>query len=136
MSEHLFALLVHDQAESFESLRRTLRDLSVETYSVATCKEAAALIAQCRPHMIFTAKSLTDGSWVSILDIAESADVPLSVVVVAAHPDTRLYVSVMERGAFDFVVPPFEHEPLSFVTRSAALHAHGRRNALASAGVA
>ncbi len=134
MAEHLFALLVHNRSESFESLKRTLKDLSVETYSVATCKEAAALIAQCRPHVIFTDKSLADGSWASILNIAESADVPLSVIVVAAHPDTRLYVSVMERGAFDFVVPPFEHEALSFVTRSAALHAHRCRNALAHAG--
>jgi DNA-binding NtrC family response regulator len=136
MAEHLFALLVHDKSESFESLKRVLRDLSVETYSVETCKEAAALIAQCRPHMIFTDKALADGSWVSILNIADSADVPLSVIVVAAHPDTRLYVSVMERGAFDFIVPPFEREPLNFVTRSAALHAHRRRNALAHVGFA
>jgi FixJ family two-component response regulator len=74
--------------------------------------------------------------WVSILNIADSADVPLSVIVVAGHPDTRLYVSVMERGAFDFVVPPFEHEPLSFVTRSAALYTQRRRIALAHAGTA
>jgi len=136
MAEHLFALLVHDQSESFESLKRTLRDLSVETYSVATCTEAAALITQCRPHLVFTGKSLADGSWMSILNIADSADVPLSVIVVAAYPDTRLYVSVMEQGAFDFVAPPFEHEALSFVTRSAALHAHRRRDALAQAGTA
>ena len=134
MAERLFALLVHDQSESFESLKYTLRDLSVETYSVTTCKEAEALISQCRPHMIFTAKSVEDGSWASILNIADSADVPLSVIVVAAHPDTRFYVSVMERGAFDFVVPPFEREPLSFVTRSAALYTHRRRDALAHAG--
>jgi DNA-binding NtrC family response regulator len=136
MAERLFALLVHDQSESFESLKRTLRDLSVETYSVTTCKEAAALISQCRPHMIFTAKSLEDGSWASVLNIADSADVPLSVIVVAAHPDTRLYVSVMEHGAFDFVVPPFEHEPLSFVTRSAALYTHRLRDGLARTGAA
>ena len=136
MAEHLFALLVHDQSESFESLKRTLRDLSVETYSVATCKEAAALITQCRPHLIFTGKSLADGSWVSILNIADSADVPPSVIVAAAYPDTRFYVSVMERGAFDCVAPPFEHEALSYVTRSAALHTHRRRNELANAGAA
>lgn len=136
MTEHLFALLVHNQSDSFESLKRTLKDLSVETYSVTTCKEASALIPQCRPHMIFTDKSLADGSWASILDIADSGDVSPSVIVVAAHPDTRLYVSVMERGAFDFVAPPFEHEPLSFVTRSAALYTQRRRNAQVHAGTA
>jgi DNA-binding NtrC family response regulator len=136
MSERLFALLVHDHPEPFESLKQTLRDLSIETYSVATCKEAEDLISQCKPHLIFTDKSLADGSWVSILNTADSADVPLSVIVVGAIPDTRFYVSVMERGAFDFVAPPFEHEPLSFVTQSAALHTHRLREALAHAPVA
>jgi DNA-binding NtrC family response regulator len=136
MSEHIFALLVHDRSEPFESLKRTLRDLSVETYSVGTCKEAEDLIAHCKPQVIFTEYAVADGSWVSISKMAEAADVPLSVIVVGTYPDTRLYLSVMERGAFDFVAPPFEHEPLNFLIRSAALHAHRRRGASAHAALA
>ena len=133
MMEHLFALLVHDQPEPFESLKQALKDLSIETYSVETCKEAADLIAQCKPHIIFTESALRDGSWVSILNLAEVSDVPLNVIVVGAIPDTRFYMSVMERGAFDFVAPPFEHEPLEFVVRSAELDARRRREATALA---
>ena len=130
MSENLSALLVHGHPEPFESLARTLRDLSVETYSVESCKEAEDLVSHCKPPIIFTDKSLVDGSWASILNIADSAGVPLSVIVVGAVPDMHLYLSVMERGAFDFVAPPFEHEPLNFVIRSAALDTHRRREAL------
>jgi DNA-binding NtrC family response regulator len=133
MSEHLFAVLIHDHREPFESLRQILRDLSIETFSVSTCKKAEDLISQCKPHVVFAESSMVDGSWVSILRIAEEANVPLSVIVVGAHPDTRNYVSAMERGAFDFVAPPFEHEPLNFVVRSAALDAHRRREASARA---
>ncbi len=135
MSEHLFALLVHDHPEPFESLRRTLRDLSIETYSVATCKEAEDLITQCKPHIIFAESALGDGTWASVLNMAESADVPLSVIVVGALPNTRHYLSVMERGAFDYVTPPFEHEPLNYVVRSAALNTHRRRQASALVAV-
>ena len=135
MSQNLFAVLVHDHPEPFESLRRTLRDLSVETYSVATCKEAEELISHCKPHIVFTQSSLVDGSWVSVLNLAESAGVPLSVIVVGALPDTRHYLSVMERGAYDFVAPPFEHEALNFVVHSAALHAHRLRQVVARAAV-
>lgn len=135
MSERFFALLIHTQAEPFESLRRTLRGLAIETYSVETCREAQDLISQCKPHIIFTERWLADGSWLTISDIAEAANVPVSVIVVAAVPDTRLYLSVMERGAFDLVAPPFEQEPLSFVVRSAALSAHQRRQTLAHAAV-
>jgi DNA-binding NtrC family response regulator len=135
MSQHLFALLLHDHPEPFEGLKRTLRDLSVETYSVSTCKEAMDLIAHCKPHVIFSENSVVDGSWVSVLNMAEAAEVPLSVIVVGDHPDSRHYLSIMERGAFDFVAPPFEHEPLNFVVKGAALDAHRRRVAAAVASV-
>lgn len=136
MSEHLFALLVHDQSEPFESLRQTLTDLSVETYSVSTCKEAEELIFERKPPLVFTQGLLTDGSWMSIFNLAEMSGLPVSVIVVGPVPDTRFYVSVMERGAFDFVAPPFEHEPLSFVVQSAAINAHRRREASTRAFVA
>ena len=45
----------------------------------------------------------------------------MNVIVVGATPDTKQYLDVMERGAFDFVVAPFEREPLGFVVRSAGL---------------
>jgi len=125
MSERLFALLIHDGREPFEDLRRTLKDLSVETFSVETCQEARELIAQCKPQLVFTENSLADGSWVSIQQMAEDADVPLSVIVVGS--DSRNYLSVMERGAFDFVAPPFEHEPLNCVVRCAAAEALRKR---------
>ena len=131
MSERLFALLIHDRREPFDDLRRTLKDLSIETYSVETCQEAKTLISQCRPQIIFTENSLPDGSWVSIQEMAEEAAVPLSVIVVGKIPDTRHYLSVMERGAFDFVAPPFEHKPLSCVVQSAAKDVHRRREASA-----
>jgi PleD family two-component response regulator len=129
VSEHLFALLVHTKTEPFEALRETLHRLSVETFSVENCQQVHDLISQCKPHIIFTERWLADGSWLTISDMAEAAQVPVSVIVVAPVPDTRLYLSVMERGAFDLVAPPFEHEPLSFVVRSAALSAHQRREA-------
>ncbi len=136
MIDRLFALLVQNRPEVFEPLRMALRDLSVEAYSVATCQQAYDLIPQCKPQIIFTESFLVDGSWISIAEMAEVANVPLSVIVVGAVPDTRLYLSVMERGAFDFIAPPFEHEPLEFVIRSAALNTSRCRKAMAKAAMA
>ena len=135
MREHLFALLIHSQPEPFESLRRALKELSVETYSMATCKEAQDLISQCKPHIVFMESLVADGSWMRVFNMAEASDVPLSLIVVGAVPDMRLYLSVMERGAFDFVAPPFENEPLNFVVQSAALNTLHRRQALALAAL-
>jgi DNA-binding NtrC family response regulator len=130
MPERLVALLVHDGPGPFDSLQRALRELSIDTYSVSSCREARDLLSQWNPQVIFTESSLKDGPWVNILHTADSGENPVSVIVVAAHPDTRLYVSIMERGAFDFVAPPFEHESLRFVTRSAALDTQRRRDVM------
>jgi DNA-binding NtrC family response regulator len=136
MNRNLLALLAHDRPELFQSLERSLQGLAIETCSVATCKQAEKLIGQYKPHIIFAESSLADGPWTLISDMAEAADVPLSVIVVANHPDTRLYLSVMERGAFDFIAPPFEREPLNFVVRSAVLNTQRRRQPLTRAAVA
>jgi len=44
---------------------------------------------------------------------------PVDVIVVGAKEDMGLYVLALEAGAFDFVLPPFEHEALGFVVQSA-----------------
>jgi DNA-binding NtrC family response regulator len=131
LRQHIFALLIHNQSEPFDSLRRALNELLVETCSVATCKAAKDAIARREPDVIFTPSSVADGTWMNILDMGEAADVSRSVIVVGAVPDTRLYLSVMERGAFDFVAPPFEREPMGFILRSAALNTQRRRRASA-----
>ena len=123
MSERLFALLIDDHSETFQSLRQALKALSVDTYSVDNLKDAQDLVAQCKPQMIFTTSSVGDRSWMSIQRLAETANAPFSVIVVGAIPDTKLYLSVMERGAFDFIAPPFERESLNFVVCSAASQA-------------
>lgn len=129
MQDQVFALLVHNRPETFESLKEALRHLSVDTRSVDTCREAEALLRQCAPHLIFADVSLPDGAWKGVLKLAEEADVPLNVIAVGAIPNSRVYLSAMEQGAFDFVAPPFELAPLDFVVRSAASDARLRREA-------
>jgi DNA-binding NtrC family response regulator len=122
MKDRVLALLVHDQTSPVDSLRRALKGLSIGTYSVRTCSEAERLLAQIHPQVVFTEISLSDGSWSDILNLAGKAPAPVNVIVVGATPDTKQYLDVMEGGAFDFVAPPFEPEPLGFVVRSAELH--------------
>jgi DNA-binding NtrC family response regulator len=129
--DHLFALLIHNHPEVFQSLNQTLWNLSVETYNVETCKEAEELVPQFKPHLIFADVSVWDGSWTYILNLADGGDVPLNVVVVGHVPDAQEYRSAMDRGAFDFVAPPFELALVDFVVRAAATDARNRSEALA-----
>jgi DNA-binding NtrC family response regulator len=132
MAEHIFALLIHDGAEHFAALRKMLSGLSVETCTVSTCQEAARLISRRRPDVIFTECSMKGGAWADALNLACKDGILLNVIVVAAHADMHLYLSVMEGGAFDFAVPPFEHESLEFMVKSAAHRACRRPRQLLS----
>jgi len=60
--------------------------------------------------------------------MAEMASSPVDVIVVGAKEDIRLYLSALEGGAFDFVLPPFEHQALEFVVESAQQDVRRRRS--------
>ncbi len=135
MRDKIFALLIHDNPDSLLGLKWALRELEVETFSVRNCQEAEGLLPQTQPQVVFVDTSLTEGSWVDAINLAERTDVPPNVIVVGANTNIDLYLSAMEHGAFDFVAPPFELEPLEYVVQSAALDARARKHAQARAAV-
>lgn len=136
MTDQFFALLLHDQPEHLEPLKAALKQLKVETCCVRTLEEAKRLISQTHPHLVFTDTFLSDGSWVDVINLAEESATPLNVIVVSSCKDVKLYLSAIQRGAFDFVLPPFEQQSLYYVVQSAGDDARHRRHAQARAAVA
>jgi DNA-binding NtrC family response regulator len=130
MGNRFFALLIHDQWESFESLKNVLQELSVETYSVSNVQDAARLLPQTQPHLIFTAATLTDGSWFSVMKIVDRGAVPVNVIIVGPHRDLKLYTSAIAAGAFDCIAPPFDRQALEPVVWAAGDDVRHRRRIL------
>jgi FixJ family two-component response regulator len=64
-----------------------------------------------------------------VIKRAENAGSPVNVIVVGTNLDINFYLTALERGAFDFVLPPFEHEALDFIVQSALQNARLRRHA-------
>ena len=136
MNDRYFALLVHERPAPLDSLKSALRELSIETYSVNSCEEAKRLLSQTEPQIVFTDTTLPDGTWADVVDMAEGATAPVNVIGVGANKDVKFYISALERGAYDFVLPPFERQALDYVVHSAGDDARLRRHALARAAVA
>jgi FixJ family two-component response regulator len=76
---------------------------------------------------VSTEAQLTDGNWADVLTLAAKASEPVNVIVVAPHVDLILYIQAVERGAFDFIVPPFFDPELLHVVCIAADNAIARR---------
>lgn len=130
-AKKLFALLVSGGNDSFKDLKALLKSQTVEVWSAQSCEEVARLLDQTRPELIFTGTTLSDGSWSDVVSLGEEASAPTNVIVVGKYNDTKLYVSTMNFGAFDFVLPPFESAGLARVVQSAAENVRSRREAQA-----
>jgi DNA-binding NtrC family response regulator len=128
MKESIKALLVQARHNPHDALRLALEEQSVDIRSAKNCAEAAlALWSDSPPHMVFTEIQLADGNWADILTLAGKASAPVNVIVVAPFVDVSFYVQTIERGAFDFIVPPLSDPELLHVVRIAAENALSRR---------
>jgi two-component system response regulator PilR (NtrC family) len=122
LKHNAFALLVHERAEPFESLKPVLRRFGVDTFSVRGCADARRLLEQTHPQLIFTDAQLSDGSWMDLVNIVEKAAIPICVILVGSAEDPEMAQVTFHNGAFSFISPPFEDEPVSrLITRAMAL---------------
>ncbi len=120
MKEAASALFVHHESEPFGALEKALESQSVKVCHVSSCREASRPLQDSNPpHLVFTDTTLLDGTWTDVLGLAGKAPATVNVIVVAHFPDMRLYVEVIQNGAFDFLAPPFVPSDLAHVVRCA-----------------
>lgn len=113
-------MLVHDLPEPMGFFKRALECQFIETRSVRTCREAhQALWAEEPPHIVLADPWLPDGSWEDVVVWAATAPAPVNVILVSEVVDIALYLEAIQRGAFDFLVPPMSLPDLTHVVRSA-----------------
>jgi DNA-binding NtrC family response regulator len=123
------ALLLHNSSSPLMALTQGLRGLSVRTRQARTCVEASQILnAPEPPEVVFTETELPDGNWQDVVRLAQAAPKPTNVIVVSRLVDIRLYVEAVEKGAFDFIAPPFEPLELAHVLRCAVGNVAARRN--------
>ena len=128
MKESIKALLIQARHDPRDSLLLALERQSIGILTARNCAEAAlALWSDGPPHLVFTEIQLADGNWADVLTLAAKASEPVNVIVVAPFVDVSFYVQAIERGAFDFIVPPLSDSELLHVVRIAADNSIRRR---------
>ena len=136
MKRKAFALVVHDRPEPCESLKPALRDLGVDTFSVSSCEEAALLLEQTHPQLIFTDTQLPDGTWTDLVNAVEDTAIPTCVVLVASSKERGKFRAATRYRALSFVFPPFENEAVSQLVTRAVARVRARRERFAHAAAA
>lgn len=120
MGEKIKAVMIYNQCEPSEALNQVLKRLGLEVRRLRTCHEASGIFQQTdAAELVFTDTNLPDGTWEDVVQLAQQGNAFLPVIVVSRMVDIDLYLEALERGAFDFVAPPFLSHDLANVTGSA-----------------
>jgi len=112
------ALLVRDGAEYWCDLKAAIEAQPLRVCEVGWLSEAEErLKAPNPPQLVFTAVLLVDGDWEGVLFLGKTAGVP--VIVVSTCLDVSFCLDVLDSGAFDFLVPPFDREDVAYLVHNA-----------------
>jgi DNA-binding NtrC family response regulator len=120
MAEQINALLVCSGDAMFQDMAQVLKSLNIRVIQAQNCREASLLFnRRAEVDLVFAGIALSDGSWTDVLMLARQSKPFLPVIVVSQVVDVGFYLDAIEKGAFDFVTPPFLAAGLAHIVRSA-----------------
>jgi two-component system chemotaxis response regulator CheY len=108
-------------------LLEALESCGIDVLPVCDCSEARrALETQPKVQVVLTDTSLPDGDWQEVLEIVAQSRANVEVVVCSHMGDHRLWIDVMERGAYDLLIQPYQREEIRRTVESASARSYIR----------
>jgi DNA-binding NtrC family response regulator len=102
-------------------LVEALESCDIDVLLVCNCNEGRQLLEiQPQVQVVLTDAALPDGDWREVLQIVAQAGVNIEVVVSSRLGDYKLWIDVLEHGAYDVLVEPYESEEVRRIVEGAA----------------
>ncbi len=105
-------LIVDDDRSMCENLEDILQEEDYIVFSALTCLEARKLALEHKPVVTFLDIKLPDGSGVDLLSELEQINPENYRIMMTAHADYDSVVSVLGKGAFQYLQKPVRPEEL------------------------
>jgi len=112
-------LVVDDDAEVLDVVAEMLGRLGYDARLAETAIDAYASARDERPSAILLDINLPDASGTETLDQLRLLRPDIPIIMVTANADERLARETLTRGAFDYVMKPFDMERLGQVLEAA-----------------
>jgi DNA-binding NtrC family response regulator len=77
-------------------------------------------------QVVLTDTALPDGTWMDVLDGVTQSGTKAEVVVCARVADAQLWSAVLERGAYDLMIEPYQPEEVRRIIEAAAARSYMR----------
>ena len=112
-------LVVEDEPALREILSDMLERFDYDARLAATAADAYAFAAAERPHAILLDINLPDATGTQTLDELRILRPDVPIIIVTANADEGLARETLTRGAFDYVLKPFDMDRIGQVLEAA-----------------
>ena len=115
-------LVVDDEAQVRAMIRSALERQGFEVEVAVSGRQALELLELNSFDLILTDIVMQDVNGIALLERVHAGQPNLPVVMVTAVHDIGVAIDSMRRGAYDYLLKPFEHEHLMSIVKRALEH--------------
>jgi DNA-binding NtrC family response regulator len=113
-------------------LLEALESCGIDVLPVCDCNEGRRILeTEPKVQLVLTDAALPDGDWRGVIQIVAQAGANIEVVVCSRLDDHKLWIDVLEQGAYDVLVEPYQHEETRRIVEGAAARSSMRSLPLA-----
>jgi len=107
-----FVLVVDDDPHVLEYVSLLLEENGYATYICSNARDALDKLKDTRIDVVLTDIVMPGTSGLELLETIHSADPEMPVILVTAYADLSKAVESVKKGAYDFIMKPYEPEQL------------------------
>jgi len=101
-------LVVDDDARLLETLAILVRSIGHDCLTAGDVPTASKILAEREVEVVVTDVRMPGGSGLDLLDVVSRSGRGTPVIVITAYGTVESAVQAMQRGAFDYVLKPFD----------------------------
>jgi DNA-binding NtrC family response regulator len=116
-------MVVSNEVEDQHSVRSVLNP-AWELYGAGGVGEALSLMRRHRPRVVICERTLPDGDWHDVFADLQNQPYSPAFIVASRHADERLWAEVLNLGAYDVLLKPFDNAEVARVVEMAAFHSN------------
>jgi two-component system response regulator AtoC len=123
-------LVVDDDERLRNTLGALLRNLGHETLMAADLSAAEAVLREREVDLVISDLRMPGGSGLDLLDLVRTSAPDVPVIMLTAYGTVETAVQAMHKGAFDYLLKPFDAGEMEVrITRALALRRYRLENA-------
>ncbi len=117
-------LVVDDEEAIREVVTTMLASRGYECTAVCNGRQAQEYVRQQTPDLVLSDMIMPEMDGIKLLEWLREYDQDLPVIMVTAIHDISTALAAIRRGAYDYILKPFEKDQLFLGVRRAMLHRH------------